>query len=573
MPESVPNYMTRRLNRREFIKRTAAAGVSLPVGRTIRAAAASMPDQSEFGARAHLFLDDENIAEMQGLRRVLHQPRKEGLIQEADGRPWELGDQMSVVRDLSGRFHMTYRFHWPDPSVRDLHPNIGPDKAHWFRQTTAYANSKDGIRWTKPVLGIMEGPTSFRPAPESKWADGVFFEPSGFSRQNNLGYPISGIQDLTLFGGVQDQKRRYLLNALRYSDTHPFAEIADAGLYFARDIPDAAKNPRWRERVEVVWEGRRRGPRGPGVRVAGFDQAQRLWFECAQGSFGKWLKRGGRDIGHWTSTDLQEWSPEELVLPIADDESRAPEDYVEYMDIRVLRVADVWLGQLIIFHGDRTSPQYEMPTARGVWRKGTTEMRLIVSRDAGKTWRRVCGKEIWLQHHPQDDGYDRLVFTGSPVRVGDEFWLYYGCWDGDHLVWNKDGTTFYKNRTRIGRTARATLRWNGFASLQAGQSGQLVTKPLAPQGRFLAVNAAATRGAIRVGLQDLEGHRIPGFQLSDCKRLTGNGIAQRVRWRGRREIPPSLLERPLRLCFEVQQSDLFGFEWQAGIASEIEPSA
>src|SRR5207249_8691917 len=141
-----------RLNRRSFVKATAAAGVSLPLGLfRMGSAAAEVGDKVEFGGRTRLLLADEVIAEMKGLRRVLHQPRKAGLIEEADGRPWELGDQISVVRDLRGRFRMTYRFHWPDPSVRDLHPGIGPDKAHWFRQTTGYAVNNDGIRWTKPV--------------------------------------------------------------------------------------------------------------------------------------------------------------------------------------------------------------------------------------------------------------------------------------------------------------------------------------------------------------------------------------------------------------------------------------
>jgi hypothetical protein len=551
-----------RHNRRSFVKVTAAAGLSLPLGLLrVQSVAAEVRDKVGLGEKAKLFLDDEVIAEMKGLRRVLHQPRKAGLIEEADGRPWELGDQISVVRALNSRFHLTYRFHWPDPSVRDLHPSIGADKAHWFRQTTGYAVSEDGIRWSKPVLGLVEGPTGFRRAPESKWADGVFFEPAGFSRANNLGCPINVIQDLGAFGGARDARHRYLVNVVRYGDTHPFAEITDAGLYFAGDVPDVARNPRWRERLETIWEGRRRGPRGPAVRVAGFDEREQVWFECAQGSFGKWLKRGGRDIGRWTSRDLREWLAEELVLPIAEDESRAPEDWVEYMDIRVMRVADVWLGQLVIFHGDRTSPQYEMPTQAGVWRKGTTEMRLILSRDAGKTWRRVCGKEVWLPHHAQDDGYDRLVFTGSHARLGDELWLYYGCWDGDHLVWNKDGTPFYKNRTRMGRTARATLRWNGFVSLRADGSGELVTKPFRPGGRRLAVNAAAGKGSVRVELQGADGKHVPGFGLTDCEPVTGDGIAQRVRWRGGRELPTSLRERPLRLCFEVKQADLFGFEW------------
>src|SRR5437899_2719915 len=70
-----------------------------------------------------------------------------------------------------------------------------------------------------------------------------------------------------------------------------------------------------------------------------------------------------------------------------------------------------------------------MPTARGVWRKGTTELRLLLSRDAGKSWQHLGGKEAWLPYHSDDNGYDQLVFSGSPVRVGDELWLSICLWE------------------------------------------------------------------------------------------------------------------------------------------------
>jgi len=234
------------------------------------------------------------------------------------------------------------------------------------------------------------------------------------------------------------------------------------------------------------------------------------------------------------------------------------------MDIRVFRAGGLWLGQLIVFHGDRSDPQGEMPTSSGVWRKGTTEMRLVASRDAGKTWARVGGKEAWIPCHGDENGFDRLVFTASPVRSGDELWLYYGCWDGDHLVWNKDGTTYYKDRARIARTARAVLRWDGFASLRPNGSapglGELTTRPLVTSARRLAVNAEASRGAVRIEIQDARGKPVAGYALEDCIPLSGDGVSQPVRWRDKAELPAEAAAKPFRLRFEVESSDLYGFE-------------
>jgi hypothetical protein len=155
-----------------------------------------------------------------------------------------------------------------------------------------------------------------------------------------------------------------------------------------------------------------------------------------------------------------------------------------------------------------------------------------------------------------------MVFISVPVRVGDELWLYYSAWDGDHLTWNRDNTPYYPNRVRIGRTARAVLRWNGYLSLRGADTpGELTTPLLRTSGRQLVLNAAATKGSVRVEVQDAVGTPLPGFGLADCERLTGDGIAQTVRWAGNARLPVQAGNQPLRLRFEVQRADLYGFQF------------
>jgi hypothetical protein len=287
-----------------------------------------------------------------------------------------------------------------------------------------------------------------------------------------------------------------------------------------------------------------------------------VWFDCAQSTFGDWLKRGGRDISRWTTKDFQNWSRGELAIPLREDESRAPEDWVEYMDFRAFPVNDFWLGQLIVFHGDRRNDQAEMPTRRGVWRKGTTEMRLLLSRDAGRTWGRLGGTGPWIPHHEADAGFDRLVFTASPVHVADELWLYYACWDGDHLVWNRDGTSYYPNRARVPRTARAVLRWDGFVSLRAGaDAAEMLSKPITSRQR-LTVNAVVSAGgSLKAEVLGPDGLPLKGFKLKDCTALTGNGLALPITWGGKEQLPRKHYNKPVRLRFEFSQADFFGFQW------------
>jgi len=194
-----------------------------------------------------------------------------------------------------------------------------------------------------------------------------------------------------------------------------------------------------------------------------------------------------------------------------------------------------------------------------IWRKGTTEVRLVTSRDAGKTWRRVGGQEAWLACSEEDGGYDRLAFATSSVTVGEEDWHYYSAWDGDHLTFFADGRPFYRDRMRMNRTALATIRKNGYVSLDAESKGELLTKFFLFEGRELRVNAAVG-GDFRVELQDESGAPLPGFALPDCTPLKGESTDQIIRW-GANDALSSFAGRPVRLRIVMSGGSLYGFHF------------
>jgi len=198
-----------------------------------------------------------------------------------------------------------------------------------------------------------------------------------------------------------------------------------------------------------------------------------------------------------------------------------------------------------------------------VWRKGTTELRLVLSRDAGNSWQRVGGKQAWLPPSPEEHGYDRLVFASDPVRVGDELWFYYSAWDGDHLVYNVDGSTYYKDGfLRRVRTARATLRWDGYMSLDAGpDGGEVVTKPVRFAGEELLVNVQATGGELRAELLDEDDRPIPGYRLGDSLPLAGDGIALKVRWCNRQPVA-TIAGKAVRVRFVLKNAALYSYQFR-----------
>lgn len=553
----------KNLSRRRFLGATAAALAAS--GLSARAQNPTPNGLVDIASESQYFFDDWIVEKTNGLQRTVHKPTKKGLIKEADGRDWERGGVYhgnAVCRDASGRFHMSYLYLWWDPSVKPLHPYIGEDKAHWFRNAIAYATSEDGIHWTKPILNQIDGPTGFR-----KIAEFPFEEPTGISKANNLGCPFDFIYDLHEHGNISDPDRHFIVRVAKKDDTHPFANTVESKLYFAREFPYFINDPAWRDKLQPLAEGSL-SPRGFSG-IAGYDTDAAAWFAVSQDELGNWRKRGGRDIARYTSPDLLTWEGPELVLPIAEDESKDPKDFVEYMDLSASRIGGaktgLWLGQLVIFHGDRTDPQFMMPDPGGsteptnIWRKGTTEVRLVTSRDAGKTWQRVGDREAWLPCSPEENGYDRLAFATSSVTVGDEEWHYYSAWDGDHLTFFADGRPFYRDRMRMNRTGLATIRKGGYVSLDASRAAELLTKALNFTGNELRVNAAPGED-FRVELQDESGTPVPGFALQNCGRIERDGTDQVIRW-GEKDRVGELAGKPVRLRIAMSGGSLYGFRF------------
>jgi hypothetical protein len=113
------------------------------------------------------------------------------------------------------------------------------------------------------------------------------------------------------------------------------------------------------------------------------------------------------------------------------------------------------------------------------------------------------------------------------------------------------------------RGRRYALRTDGFVALNAGYgAGEALTHPLVFAGRQLLLNyATSASGALRVELQDAEGHPLPGFALSDCPPLIGNEIERPVAWSARDDLS-AFAGSPIRLRFALQDADLFSVRFR-----------
>src|SRR5262245_21765892 len=96
----------------------------------------------------HLFVDDEEVEQVENLQRVVNRPRKHPTPVVVADRPWE-GERAqawgSVVVEPDGLLRIWY-----------FAFNTERRKDELDRGGYAYAESRDGVRWEKPELGVVE---------------------------------------------------------------------------------------------------------------------------------------------------------------------------------------------------------------------------------------------------------------------------------------------------------------------------------------------------------------------------------------------------------------------------------
>lgn len=100
----------------------------------------------EIGSRRELFVDDYLIERLRGVKQQLHRPQPRDVALVCDA-PWEGNTSAYYTLFADGdRFRMYYRGeHFDVSTQKAAHPEV-----------TCYAESRDGINWEKPKLGLFE---------------------------------------------------------------------------------------------------------------------------------------------------------------------------------------------------------------------------------------------------------------------------------------------------------------------------------------------------------------------------------------------------------------------------------
>lgn len=267
---------------------------------------------------------------------------------------------------------------------------------------------------------------------------------------------------------------------------------------------------------------------------------------------------------HSQFLDGVEWSDNDLVFWVGADEldHEDPDigDPPQLYNLDAVGYESLMLGMFQIHKG----PDNRVCQLNG--RPKVTELTLGYSRD-GFHWHRP-DRRSFIQCSRSDDAWDNgyvQSVCGLCTVSNDMLYFYYSGVQGDSRLkgenWMLNG--MYAN----GSTGIATLRRDGFASMNAHDSGRLTTRLLRATGKYLFVNADCAGGEMKVEVVDDNGNVFVGYSHQDCNALSVDSTRAMISWKSRIQLPERE-NRPFRLRFYVQKGKIFSF-WVSNFESGL----
>ncbi len=453
----------------------------------------------QLGSRRELFVDPFLIEKMEGVRLKMHEPHRDGVALKFDA-PWEGGWSCYATVFKDGD---TYRMYY-----RGL-PIAGKDGTE--NEMVCYAESKDGVTWSKPNLGI--------------------FEVKG-TRQNNvvltnLPFAHNFSPFLDARPGVPAQEKYKALAGLQTTGLHAF-QSADAVHWSAVQTTAVFTNGVFDSQNVAFWS------------------ASEQKYLCYFRTFKQVGGQGYRWISRTTSTNFLQWT-EPVEMEFGDT---APEHLYTNGTHPYFRAPHIYIALAKRFFPDKvafSSEKAKELVANPQYRIASSDSVFMTTRGGGHYDRTFM--EAFLR--PGSTAQDWIARDNTPalgvVPANDrEMFIY--------------RVSHYAQSTI--HLARYTLRTDGFASVNASyKGGQFITKPFTFSGRKLEINfASSAAGGLRVEVRDENGRAIPGFSLGDCPEIFGDEISREVEWAKRADLA-ALAGKTVSLRFEMRDADLYSLRF------------
>ena len=453
------------------------------------------------GSRLELFVDDFLIQRLDGAQLKLHEPVAAGVALRFD-QPWEgsFCGYVTVIQDGS-LLRMYYR---------GL-PGAGRDNS--TNEVTCYAESRDGIAWTKPARSL--------------------FEVRG-TRSNNV---------------VLAYAPPFSSNFAPFLDTRPGVSATERFKALAGSSKSGLVA--FISGDGIHWRKLRNAP----VFTQGVFDSQNVafWSEaehCYALYFRSWTSgeyRGFRSVSRTTSTNFLDWS-----APVEMTFGDTPREHLYTSQTHpYFRAPHIYLATPMRFVPGRKVLTDGQAAALGVQKGyvGDCADAVLMSSRAGNHYSRTFMESLIRPGPDPGNWASRAGLTAlgivptGPAEISLYKQAHYAQ-PSAHLV-------------------RYALRTDGFVSVNAPYcGGEMTTKPLTFAGRELAINlATGATGSVKMELQDADGKPLPGFTLADAREEVGDEIERVVRWQNGSDVS-GLAGKPVRLRFVMKDADLYSLRFR-----------
>jgi len=460
----------------------------------------------EIGSRRELFVDKYLIESVENVRLVLHSPVDRGPVLRFNQPEWEEKHCTYATILYSERGYQLY-----------YRAGLGSDSDLGF-QATAYAESPDGVHWTKPSLGL--------------------YEVAG-NRDNNI-ILTNERKDFAVHNfspfidtrpGIPDEERYKALGGIKGG---LYAYVSGDGIHwkplqdrpvFTEGVFDSQNVSFWSQSEQCylcyfrTWTG---------GDFAGYRTISRARSE---------------DFVHWTShgeMDFGDTPREHLYINQTAPYFRAPHLYLS-------TAARLVMGREVLTEQQAIALSLD-PKYRDETRREASDVVLLTSRG---------GRRM-----------DR-TFLSSLIRpgIGYENWISRSNFPALNLVPTGPAEmSLYvvQNYAQADvHLRRYAFRFDGLASAQADASGgRLLTRPLTFSGSQLRLNySTSAAGSVRVELCDPSGQPLSGFAAEECTEIVGNELDRVVTWKSESKLA-ELAGKPIRIRFLLKDADLFSFQFE-----------
>lgn len=472
----------------------------------------------DVGSEKQLFIDTLFFSSAQGIALQVNPARKSGEHNVQRDQPWESAtlNWFSVMEDRAGTLQGDKA---PRAKYRMWYETYDVEGWPTMNDTSfCYAESTDGITWTKPDLGLL----SYQDSTETN----ILFRQIGPEGAHSRVHGASVFKDPN---APKEERYKAVSQGMFSSKGTPPYYVA--GMYSADGL-------QWTRYPDPICE------------VFADSQYSSFWDDQTNqySLYGRVAGRG-RALGRTTSEDFSFFEPLKLVLE-TDDNDPPNSDLYNPAALKYPYAANAYFMFPSLFQHDTE----------------TLDIHLAVSRD-GVTWTwPEKGNAFIPLGKPGEFDSGSLYMGQGILRVGDELFQYYGGSPIKHNESKLENLVLPGNSRTF---SRVTSRLDGLVSVEPnGENSFFVTPPLRFTGNILKLNAhIRDSGYLRVALLDDEGNAIPGKTTDECDAIIGDAIDALVLWKENGDLTAHA-GAPVRLRIELHNASLYAFRFTTGYAGK-----